>query len=393
MKILTNSQGKPLMNQQGRVYEAPVIPVEAEENDVNFYDYDGFRVASFTIAEAKALTQAEYDAILPPTHEGLTFQEWNWTLEDIVAYQRKYIDIGANYVTTDEKIHLKINIFGTSIGIGFSTNSQTITIEWGDGTNDSHFYASGSDVLYTFEHTYSQIGEYVLLISNDDNSKKIPIRKTYFTLNIEPKELNCIDNVSFDEENSFNYGSVKVTLSKNMKMHPQRFFQIITCPVFAIPRNEYIDFSRWYIFNNFDGKICFPASVSKKAGGALCGTYRGTRLVIPESTNDGSNARTAETSSMLMELSLPNSMSSELNLGQCSNLIELDVPQGWIPGGNITLSASVLWPVENIIALFNKLGDRTSSGTALTITFGQTNLDKLTADQKAIATNKGYTLA
>ena len=55
---------------------------EAEENDVNFYDYDGFRVASFTIAQAKALTQAEYNAILPPTHEGLTFQEWNWTLNE-----------------------------------------------------------------------------------------------------------------------------------------------------------------------------------------------------------------------------------------------------------------------------------------------------------------------
>ena len=31
MRILTNSQGKLMMNQQGKVYEAPVIPVEAEE--------------------------------------------------------------------------------------------------------------------------------------------------------------------------------------------------------------------------------------------------------------------------------------------------------------------------------------------------------------------------
>ena len=29
---------------------------EAPENDVNFYDYDGFRVASYTIDEAKSLT-------------------------------------------------------------------------------------------------------------------------------------------------------------------------------------------------------------------------------------------------------------------------------------------------------------------------------------------------
>ena len=47
--------------------------------DVNFYDYDGTIVASYTLAEAQALTA------LPdgPTHDGLTFQVWNYTLEKV----------------------------------------------------------------------------------------------------------------------------------------------------------------------------------------------------------------------------------------------------------------------------------------------------------------------
>lgn len=50
-------------------------PVSA--NDVTFYDYDGTVVASYSLAEAQALTA------LPdgPTHEGLIFQGWNYTLE------------------------------------------------------------------------------------------------------------------------------------------------------------------------------------------------------------------------------------------------------------------------------------------------------------------------
>ena len=43
--------------------------VEPEEKDVNFYDYDGTRLYSYTLAEAQALTVLP----TPPEHEGLTF--------------------------------------------------------------------------------------------------------------------------------------------------------------------------------------------------------------------------------------------------------------------------------------------------------------------------------
>ncbi|MBO7275414.1 MAG: hypothetical protein J6V15_03465, partial [Clostridia bacterium] len=51
-------------------------------NDVNFRDYDGTIVASYSAADFAEL------AALPenPTHDGLTAQGWNWALSDAKTY-------------------------------------------------------------------------------------------------------------------------------------------------------------------------------------------------------------------------------------------------------------------------------------------------------------------
>ena len=78
-------------------------PVTA--NDVTFYDYDGAVVASYSLEEARALTTLP----VGPTHEGLTFQGWNWSLADINALTRS-MNIGAMYITDDGKTRLYIHI-------------------------------------------------------------------------------------------------------------------------------------------------------------------------------------------------------------------------------------------------------------------------------------------
>ena len=53
-----------------------------EPKDINFYDYDGTLLYSYTKNEVLSLTQ------LPPlpTREGFTCQGWNWSLANIKAY-------------------------------------------------------------------------------------------------------------------------------------------------------------------------------------------------------------------------------------------------------------------------------------------------------------------
>lgn len=73
----------------------------------------------------------------------------------------------------------------------------------------------------------------------------------------------------------------------------------------------------------------------------------------------------------------------------CKELV--NVTFDGVVGRNINLSASTKLSHDSIISLFNCLETKTS-GTQ-TVTLGATNLAKLTDAEKAIATEKGWTLA
>ena len=137
---------------------------DAVMKDVNFYDYDGTLVASYTLAEAKALTT------LPdvPTHDGLTFQGWNWSLEKIHALTRP-MNVGAMYITDDGKtrIYIRLEEGRTSPMLGVCPNG-TVTVDWGDGTTpDILTGTSTTTVKWTPNHAYAAPGEYVIKLTVD----------------------------------------------------------------------------------------------------------------------------------------------------------------------------------------------------------------------------------
>lgn len=135
--------------------------VEPVEKDVNFYDYDGVRLYSYTTDEAAALTELPTPQI---AHDGLTFQAWNWTLDEIKA--AGVADVGANYITTDGKTRLYIrigSILRASIDINIlQNNGSSIVIDWGDGSDVEQSSTIGSK---HFTHTYASTGNYIILIS------------------------------------------------------------------------------------------------------------------------------------------------------------------------------------------------------------------------------------
>ena len=137
---------------------------DAVMKDVNFYDYDGTLVASYTLAEAQALTT------LPdgPTHDGLTFQGWNWSLEKIHALTRP-MNVGAMYITDDGKtrIYIRLEEGRTSPMLGVCPNG-TVTVDWGDGTTpDILTGTSTTTVKWTPNHAYAAPGEYVIKLTVD----------------------------------------------------------------------------------------------------------------------------------------------------------------------------------------------------------------------------------
>ena len=131
---------------------------------VNFRDYDGTILYSYTVEEAAALTE------LPPLpeHSGLICQGWNWSLDGIKAMGRA-VEVGTMYITDDGKTRIYIHLEDgrTSPMLGCCPNG-TVTVDWGDGTEpDTLTGTSTSTVQWTPTHEYSAPGDYVINLTVD----------------------------------------------------------------------------------------------------------------------------------------------------------------------------------------------------------------------------------
>lgn len=104
------------------------------------------------------------------------------------------------------------------------------------------------------------------------------------------------------------------------------------------------------------------------------------------------NSGAFQNCSSLTSLFLPSTITtfnSPNTFTGCTNLSNLSVGANW----NCVADFSTLdLAIESIIEIFNNLKDLTSE-TTKTLTLGSNNLLKTTAEQRAIATNKNWTLA
>ena len=145
---------------------APVVVEEPVEKDVNFYDYDGRRLFSYTAEEAAALTELP----TPPARDGIQFQEWNWTIDEVK--KAKAADIGANCTTTDGKTRLYIKIDNQArkdmtINL-YQTTAGDISVDWGDG---SAAETSGTAGDISLPHAYESAGEYTITLTVKADAK------------------------------------------------------------------------------------------------------------------------------------------------------------------------------------------------------------------------------
>lgn len=137
----------------------------ATRKDVNFYDYDGTIVNSYTATEFAELSAMPAN----PTHEGLTAQGWNWSLADAKSYVADYgsLNIGQMYITSDGKTRIYISLpegrTSPILQLYLNANSE-LDIDWGDGSTHSTFTSTTAD--YKSErHVYAGVGDYVIVIT------------------------------------------------------------------------------------------------------------------------------------------------------------------------------------------------------------------------------------
>jgi hypothetical protein len=132
-----------------------------KESDINFWDYDGTLLYSWTLAELATKTE------LPPlpSHDGLICQGWNWTLQDIKDAGRE-LDIGALYITDDGKTRLYVDVdtetWDDFVLNYWQSNINTTTVDWGDGTTPE---TVNKDSWIEHRHVYASSGSYVITMS------------------------------------------------------------------------------------------------------------------------------------------------------------------------------------------------------------------------------------
>ena len=136
----------------------------AKWNDVTFIDYDGTVLYSYSLTEAKVMT--ELPAL--PIHDGLVCQGWNWTLEAIKALNRP-VTVGAMYITVDGATRLRIRIatvgrMTVSLYIG-QTVANGVSIDWGDGSAAETLAGTGN---VNTSHAYAEPGDYTISLMPED---------------------------------------------------------------------------------------------------------------------------------------------------------------------------------------------------------------------------------
>ncbi len=142
-----------------REYAQLILGLEGSSprKDVNFLDYDGGIVASFTLDELEGLGAPP----AAPEHEGLVFLCWTQSLESLRSEARP-ADVGAVYGTDDGATRLMLSIgdvcrgdislvFRQSVGSG-------VEVDWGDGSAAETF----PDSTVFCSHDYASPGDYTL---------------------------------------------------------------------------------------------------------------------------------------------------------------------------------------------------------------------------------------
>ena len=182
-------------------------------------------------------------------------------------------------------------------------------------------------------------------------------------------------------------GSRNITKLANRALFGSRQLQSVSLP------NSITEFGQYSMNGCFDlHTINFPNALQKIGGYAFVSCHSLTTANFPDGLNSIEIMAFYQCTT-LHTMTLPSSLHSidSSAFNGCTSLQNVTIENGF-NCNNLNLSASTRYSVETMVSWFEALADRTGQ-TSFKLTIGSTNLNKLTAEQKAIATNKNWTLA
>ena len=177
----------------------------ASKKQINFIDYDGTIVQSYTSAEWANVSALPDN----PSHNGLVAQGWNWTKAQIDAQLTALPDgdiwIGQMYITEsgDTEIDVRFSDSARLSPILTICVNGTVTVDWGDNTTPDTVTGTSLSTRQAASHTYASAGNYTIVIHVASGSFRFYGSSTYLLLrknttgNENRVYANCVENVRF----------------------------------------------------------------------------------------------------------------------------------------------------------------------------------------------------
>ena len=208
-------------------------PVDVDEKDVNFYDYDGTRLYSYTAAEAQALSALPAN----PSHTGLTAQGWNWTLAEIKAQLTAmggYVNVGQHYVTSSGDTEIDTvfddpDYLSPCLYVGVN---GTVVVDWGDETPTSTLTGTSLTTLKGISHTYASIGKYTIKLTVSSGQIK-------FWSNGHPGVLKYSSDSNYWNNSIYAQTITAVRTGSNALIGKSAFAYCLNLETITIPTNAF----------------------------------------------------------------------------------------------------------------------------------------------------------
>lgn len=334
--------------------------------DVNFIDYDGTVLFSYTAQEAQALSALPSS----PSRPGLTAQGWNWTLQQIKAQLTAAPDgpvwVGQMYVTQSGDTEIDVTMrTGRLNPVLFIGVNGTVTVDWGDGTSPDTVTRANPSSLTSIPHSYAAAGDYMI---------KIHVVTGTFRFHGQGSRPFFRKNTNMAENHDAYSNCVKAVRFGN-----------------GVDGINYFAFVDCYNLTT----ITLPSGVNDIGWGAFCNCSSLTSITIPSGCQTIGND-TLEGCSMLKSIALPSSVESigEFAFQHCSALRSITIPNGvtqigttafaycsvlqsvMIPSGVTSLANSIFYDcyalqsitlLGNVVSVGNNLLRNCHSLTSITL--------------------------
>ena len=304
----------------------------ASKSSVNFYDYDGTLLHSYSKDEFLALSA------LPdlPTREGLTCQGWNYTLAKAKEYVTSYdiLDIGATYITDDGKTRLYIRIAANgrmTVHLYFSQSAANgVIIDWGDGSTTQTLTGTGNK---NTTHTYASIGDYIITLKVTSGVLDLGNGSSSYSV---IGSTNNNGKVYCNMLQKAEIGS-SVTSIKN-----STFSSCYSLSSIVIPSNVTSIGNSTFQNCNSLSSIVIPSGVTNIGDNTFNGCYSLSSINIPEGVTSIGNSAFQNCSS-LSSIVIPSGVTSIGNSAfqYCYSLSSIVIPSNVTSIGNSAFSSCV----------------------------------------------------